>query len=202
MPVAPEDWRPQGIDDLEPRAWDALRETTQSVCFTAGAGAGKTEFLAQKAANLLQTGLCPDPMRILAISFKRDAAQNLSARVRKRCPAGQARRFHSITFDAFTKHMLDHFRLSIPDAYRPPTDYNIAFPSRRDLEIFLRRHGRQDVSVDRFERAVASTPLPIEETVENPRARVLLRAYWEDQYAKPDGPLVALLHKSDDGFIL
>lgn len=191
MRVAPEDWQPQGVNDLEPRAWDALRETAQNVCVTAGAGAGKTEFLAQKAAYLLETGLCPEPKRILAISFKRDAAQNLAARVRQRCPADQARRFHSMTFDAFTKHMLDHFRLAIPNAYRPPADYRIAFPSQRDLELFLRKHGRTDVSTDRFERAVARTPLPFEETVENRGARELLRAYWDDQYAMPDGALVS-----------
>ncbi|WP_244293134.1 UvrD-helicase domain-containing protein [Stappia sp. TSB10P1A] len=191
MPVAPEDWRPQGVDDLEPRAWNALRETAQSVCVTAGAGAGKTEFLAQKAAYLLQTGLCPQPKRILAISFKRDAAQNLAARVRQRCSEEQARRFQSMTFDAFTKHMLDHFRLAIPEAYRPPADYSIAFPSRQDIELFLRRHGRPDVSADRFERAVARTALPLEETVENPRARELLRAYWEEQYTMPDGALLS-----------
>ncbi|MEE4013456.1 ATP-dependent helicase [Roseibium sp. FZY0029] len=191
MRVAPEDWLPQGVADLEPRAWEALRETAQSVCVTAGAGAGKTEFLAQKAAYLLQTGLCPEPKRILAISFKRDAAQNLAARVRQRCPAVQARRFHSMTFDAFTKHMLDHFRLAIPEAYRPPADYSIAFPTRRDFELFLRRHGRQDVSADRFERAVARATLPLEETVENPRARELLRAYWDDQNAMPGGALIS-----------
>lgn len=191
MPVAPEDWRPQGVDDLEQRAWDALRETAQSVCVTAGAGAGKTEFLAQKAVYLFQTGFCPEPKRILAISFKRDAARNLAARVRQRCPADQARRFHSMTFDAFTKHMLDRFRLAIPPAYRPPADYSIAFPSRRDLELFLRSHGRPDVSADRFERALARTPLPLEETVENPRARELLRTYWDNQYAMPDGALVS-----------
>ncbi|WP_281275248.1 UvrD-helicase domain-containing protein [Afifella aestuarii] len=191
MLVAPQDWRPQGVDDLEPRAWDALRETAQSVCVTAGAGAGKTEFLAQKAAYLLQTGICPEPKRILAISFKRDAAQNLAARVRQRCPADQARRFHSMTFDAFTKRMLDHFRRAIPDSYRPPADYSIASPSRQDIELFLRRHGRPDVSADRFERAVARTPLPIEETVENPRVRDLLRTYWDDQYAMPGGALVS-----------
>lgn len=191
MPVAPEDWRPQGVDDLEPRAWDALLETTQSVCVTAGAGAGKTEFLAQKAAYLLQTGLCPEPKRILAISFKRDAAQNLATRVCQRCATDQARRFHSMTFDAFTKHLLDHFRLAIPDAYRPPADYGIAFPNRGDFELFLRRHGRPNVRADRFERAVARTPLPVEQTVENPRNRELLRAYWDDQYAVPGGALVS-----------
>ncbi len=96
-----------------------------------------------------------------------------------------------MTFDAFTKHMLDHFRLAIPDAYRPPADYSIAFPSRRDLELFLRRQGRQNVRADRMEQAIARTPLPLEETVGNPRARALLRAYWNDQYAMPDGALVS-----------
>ncbi len=67
--VRPEEWTPQGVDDLEPRAWEALREIDRTVLVTAGAGAGKTEFLAQKATYLLQTGLCPAPKRILAISF-------------------------------------------------------------------------------------------------------------------------------------
>ena len=43
-------WTPQGIDSLEDRAWKALCETDRSVLVTAGAGEGKTEFLAQKAA--------------------------------------------------------------------------------------------------------------------------------------------------------
>ena len=51
--VRREEWRPQGVADLEPRAWEALREIDHSVLVTAGAGAGKTEFLAQKAAYIL-----------------------------------------------------------------------------------------------------------------------------------------------------
>ena len=191
MLVQPEEWRPQGIDDLEPQAWGALRESKRSVCVTAGAGAGKTEFLAQKATYLLQTGLCPWPKRILAISFKRDAAQNLAARVRQRCPAEQARRFHSMTFDAFTKNMLDRFRLAVPDPYRPPAGYSIAFPSKRDIDEFLRRHGRADVSTDRFQRAVACMALPLEETVEKAPVRELLQAYWDDQFAMPGGALLS-----------
>lgn len=190
MRIQPEDWRPQGVDDLEPRAWDALRETGRSVCVTAGAGAGKTEFLAQKATYLLQTGLCPQPKRILAISFKRDAAQNLAARVRQRCPADQARRFHSMTFDAFTKHLLDHFRLAIPQPYRPPADYSIAFPTKRDFDAFLQSHGRRDVSPDRFEKAIARITLPIDEAGLKPSARELVQAYWDGQYAMPDGALL------------
>ncbi len=190
MLVLPEEWLPQGVDDLEQRAWEALRETGQSVCVTAGAGAGKTEFLAQKATYLLQTGLCPQPKRILAISFKRDAAQNLAARVRQRCPQDQARRFHSMTFDAFTKHLLDHFRLAVPEAYRPPADYGIAFPTRRDFDAFLQRHGRRDVSADRFDKAVARITLPIEDAGLNLQARDLVQAYWDDQYAMPNGALL------------
>lgn len=180
MLVNPEEWRPQGVDDLEPQAWEALRATKRSVCVTAGAGAGKTEFLAQKATYLLQTGLCPWPKRILAISFKRDAARNLAKRVRQRCPAEQARRFHSMTFDAFTKNMLDRFRLAVPDPYRPPADYNIAFPSRSDFDEFLQKHGRIDVRADTFEKKVARTALPLEETVEDTRDRELLQAYWNE----------------------
>ena len=191
MSVLPKDWRPQGIDDLEPRAWNALRETARSVCVTAGAGAGKTEFLAQKAAYLLQTGLCPEPKHILAISFKRDAAQNLAARVRQRCPANQARRFHSMTFDAFTKQMLDHFRLAIPENYRPPADYNIAFPSRGDFNSFLQQYECTYLNAGSFEKEIARTALPIEETVVDLCKRDLLRAYWNEQYNMSSGALVS-----------
>ncbi len=178
--VAPEDWRPQGIDDLEPRAWDALREVERSVCVTAGAGAGKTEFLAQKGSYLLETGLCPEPKRILAISFKRDAARNLADRITARCNPEQARRLVSMTFDGFTKHLLDQFRDAIPADYRPPTNYAIAMGSRDEINDFARRHD-YGLAADRFGRAVAECSLPIAH-VENERAREILAAYWRDQY--------------------
>src|SRR5277367_4172471 len=111
--VPPLDWRPSGIEDLEPQAWRALRQTG-CACVVAGPGAGKTEFLAQRAVYLLQTGLCPSPRRVLAISFKTDAAQNLAARVRKRCPSDLSTRFVSLTFDSFTKGLVDRFLLAIP----------------------------------------------------------------------------------------
>ena len=153
--VRPEAWRPQGVADIEPRAWQALREFARSVLVTAGAGAGKTEFLAQKATYLLQTGICPAPKRILAISFKRDAARNLAERVERRCPPEQARRFDSLTFDAFTKHLLDQFMSAIPDGLRPPANYRIVFPQARDLDQFLRHHGYYGINTDPFEKAIA-----------------------------------------------
>src|ERR1700754_3862919 len=94
-PIAPETWRPRGISDLEPNAWAALRQV-RSTSVVAGPGAGKSEFLAQRAAYLLETGLCKVPQQILAISFKTDAAANLASRVRKRCPPELAGRFTSV----------------------------------------------------------------------------------------------------------
>ena len=182
MLVDPESWRPQGVDDLEDRAWEALRETERSVCLTAGAGAGKTEFLAQKAAYLLQTGLCPFPKRILAISFKRDAARNLSSRVRQRCTPEHARRFTSYTFDAFTKQMLDRFRLAVPAPYAPPINYRIVFPIKGDYQDFFRSYGRPNFDHTKFERAVGNVSLPIAEQNIQDSARQFLQAYWDHQY--------------------
>lgn len=134
--IKPEDWRPKDIEDLEPAAWGALCQE-RTICVTAGPGAGKTEFLAQKATYLLQTGLCPAPFHILAVSFKRDAADNLMTRVRSRCPSEQARRFHSMTFDSFTKGLVDRFHSAIPKAWRPSRRYEVTFPKKQAVEHFL-----------------------------------------------------------------
>lgn len=133
--VSPDDWLPVGVDDLEPAAWQALREEGNAAV-VAGPGAGKTEFLAQRAAYLLQTGICPWPQRILAISFKRDAAANLGRRVAARVPE-HAQRFNSMTFDAFTKGLVDRFASALPTGWQLTDGYDIVFPSERDIEIFL-----------------------------------------------------------------
>jgi superfamily I DNA/RNA helicase len=82
--VRAEEWRPVGVGALEENALEVVR-STDNRSVIAGPGTGKTELLAQRAAYLLQTGGSPRPRRVLAISFKRDAATNLAARVRKRC---------------------------------------------------------------------------------------------------------------------
>ena len=97
--VRPDDWKPVGVDALETNALKVVR-SADNRSVIAGPGAGKTELLAQRAAYLLQTGTAPAPRRILAISFKRDAATNLAARVRQRCHRNHAGRFDSMTFDA------------------------------------------------------------------------------------------------------
>lgn len=134
--VRPDDWKPVGVDALEANALEVVR-STDNRSVIAGPGAGKTELLAQRAAYLLQTGSAPTPRRILAISFKRDAATNLAARVRHRCHRNHAGRFDSMTFDAFAKGLIDRFGQALPDRWRPRPDYEIVFPNDRDYRDFL-----------------------------------------------------------------
>ena len=135
--VAPEDWGPRGIPGLEPAAWTALR-CTENTSVVAGPGAGKTEFLAQRAAYLLETGICRPPHRILAISFKTDAAANLAKRVQERCPPELASRFSSFTFDALTKNLVDRFANALPSVWRPTRPYDILLPDTDYLKEFQR----------------------------------------------------------------
>lgn len=121
--VHPDKWLPCDGITLEEAANTAVRCSDRHVLVIAGPGAGKTELLAQKAAFLFQTNQCKDPQRILAISFKTDAAQNLKERVEQRCGAEIKSRFVSMTYDAFAKSILDHFLYALPESLRPLPDY-------------------------------------------------------------------------------
>lgn len=120
--VAPEKWTPCDGIILENSANAAVR-INQNILVVAGPGAGKTELLAQKASYLFQTNICRDPQKILAISFKNDAADNLKKRVIKRCGKEMETRFVSMTYDAFSKSILDHFRFALPETLRPNAEY-------------------------------------------------------------------------------
>lgn len=122
-------WTPADNLRLEPNARLAATEIDRNLALTAGPGAGKTEMLAQRADFLLRTGACRYPKRILAISFKVDASQNLKARVRKRCGLDLAARFDSHTFHAFAKRIIDRFRLVLTGRDALDPDYVIG-PAR------------------------------------------------------------------------
>lgn len=123
--IPPEKWVPCDNIILENSAEQAVRSSDSHVLVIAGPGAGKTELLAQKAAYLLQTNQCKEPQKILAISFKTDAAQNLKDRVDKRCGVEAKHRFVSMTYDAFAKSLLDHFLYALPTELRPMPNYQI-----------------------------------------------------------------------------
>ncbi|KIQ64258.1 helicase UvrD [Kitasatospora griseola] len=128
--IRPDQWHPVDGLKLEPNAETAATTTDTNTVVSAGPGAGKTELLAQRADFLLRTGQCPYPRRILAVSFKVDAARNLRERVRRRSGAQLASRFDSFTFHAFAKRLIDNYRpvLSGYNALNP--DYRI-HPSDR-----------------------------------------------------------------------
>lgn len=123
--IRPDDWHPVGGLDLEPNALKAVRETTANVVVTAGPGAGKTELLAQRADFLFRTGASLYPKRILAISFKVDAARNLQSRVRLRSGSQYAARFDSFTFHAFAKRLVDNFRPALTGQSALNPDYRL-----------------------------------------------------------------------------
>lgn len=130
--MSPLDWKPVNDLNLEEKALETVK-SSRNYCVTAGPGAGKTELLAQRACFLLQTNTCARPRKILAISFKKDAAKNLAERVRKRCGDELAQRFVSLTYDSFAKGILDHFRKALPNDYRPSQDYEIIFKRNEDI---------------------------------------------------------------------
>ena len=202
--VAPEQWRPSGIADLEPAAWEALRRPG-TTCVVAGPGAGKTEFLAQRATYLLQTGICAPPFRILAISFKHDAAENLKARVRARCPPERAVQFSSLTFDAFTKGLVDRFGPALPLAWRPTRPYDVVFPKPRDVDAALTRyrlaapaHWQAEIAglralefEPRFVGQLKLTPNPIQPTSAGEFA--IERWWWENFGRRPRSAMTFVL---------
>ncbi|EJW10845.1 ATP-dependent DNA helicase pcrA [Rhodovulum sp. PH10] len=122
--IDPAHWQPVGIDALEDNAIDVV-QSTNNRSVIAGPGSGKTELLAQRACYLLQCGIAPIPQRILAISYKRDAAANLATRVRARVHPELGHRFDSLTFDAFSKGLLDRFGQALPKEWRPTQNYEI-----------------------------------------------------------------------------
>lgn len=123
--IRSEDWTPVDGLGLEPNALKAVCETSTNVVVTAGPGAGKTELLAQRADYLFRTGTSPYPKRILAISFKVDAARNLQSRVRLRSGSQFAARFDSFTFHALAKRLIDNYRPALTGLNALSPDYRI-----------------------------------------------------------------------------
>lgn len=196
--VRPEDWRPIGVDELEPNAMEVVC-SAENRSVIAGPGTGKTELLAQRAAYLLQTGSAPAPRRILAISFKRDAATNLATRVHKRCHRVYAGRLDSLTFDAFAKSLLDRFGQALPDRWRPRPDYEIMWPNDALYRGFLTEQaGRpprdvgtsadiQSIPMKEFERNfLLGRPLPADGWTDPTPGQWAADRFW--QSSLHDGP--------------
>lgn len=200
--IAPDAWVPVGVDALEANAFDVVR-SNDNRSVIAGPGSGKTELLAQRAAYLLQTGGSPRPQRILAISFKRDAATNLAARVRKRCRPEHAARLDSMTFDAFAKSIVDRFGQALPEAWRPTPDYQVFFAKEMMYRDFLNTVGTPPAGIGTraqieaihartFERKhLFGAPLPPEPKVPQNAVQWAASRYWETSLHGPRGSFLS-----------
>lgn len=121
-------WQPSpGIEPIQELM--EIIECDNSISVLAGAGSGKTELLAQKANYLLETGKCSWPNRILCLSYKREAQDNIKERVTRRCGL-RGSRFDSYTFDAFCKSIVDRFKDVLPHNKQPHKNYDLAFNVR------------------------------------------------------------------------
>ena len=168
-------WTPTDGIELENAAINAIK-SDRNVLITAGPGAGKTELLVQKAGYLFSTEICHFPKKILAISFKKDAAENLKKRIIKRFGEEYKNRFVSLTYDAFFKNIVDRFYRALPDDYIIDPQYGIADDGI--LKERLKRVGYQqptDMTEREFKRhcmhLINATPIPIEKNV-------LLKEFW------------------------
>ncbi|KQR67335.1 UvrD-helicase domain-containing protein [Pedobacter sp. Leaf176] len=134
-PIKTQEWIPTDGMNLEENALKVATSVENNLV-VAGPGAGKTELLAQKACFLLQTNTCKFPHKILAISFKRDAAYNLKDRVRLRCGDELSNRFDSLTFDSFAKQLLDRFKQALPTEYKIGSEYDVLIRDQSILDLY------------------------------------------------------------------
>jgi superfamily I DNA/RNA helicase len=198
--VHPDKWIPKGVESLEPAAENVVRSRNNTIVI-AGPGAGKTELLAQRACYLLETGECPAPKRILAISFKRDAAKNLDDRVEKRC-GSLASRFDSLTLDGFGKGLVDRFRAGLPEEWRPAAAYEpmVKSPTNREMRDWfesipvppeLQRIDFKTVADDelkrRFELCAYGVTLPYDISTTKPLVRHYGLRWWREQLDTASG---------------
>lgn len=160
-------WSPSGGIILERNATNAVK-AAESILVVAGPGAGKTELLAQKAGFLFQTNKCKFPQKILAISFKTDAAANLKERIQLRYSQEYAARFTSLTYDAFAKKILDQFRMALPQELRPEKDYVVE--DKNSVDTAFKKAGFVNSSrvtrsklTSYYESVISTTKLPLDD---------------------------------------
>ncbi|MBU2936486.1 MULTISPECIES: UvrD-helicase domain-containing protein [Pacificibacter] len=197
--VSRDAWCPSDGIQLDQDSLDVVRSHV-SQAVQAGPGAGKTELLAQRAAFLLETNTCIAPKKILAISFKRDAARNLKERVAKRVGPELSERFDSYTFDAFAKGILDRFREGLPEWVQPSRNYEVSFPDwriwkefgdRPNLDAPFNHETFHPDTVKNGHAYLGRAPSPFPTNRPQPASAVeaMTLAWWTNQLSRTTQPL-------------
>jgi len=195
--ISSSQWIPSGSVILEENAAAAVK-AKGNVLVNAGPGAGKTELLAQKTGFLFQTNICVFPKKILAISFKTDAAKNLKERIESRYGKEYAARFSSLTYDAFAKRILDQFRNALPEEIRP--DKNYVIEDKKIINEAFQKSGYRNSSgltpsklASYYDNAIATTSLPFKEQTISSRAWKLLVKGFDDNLSCLTFKMISML---------
>lgn len=178
--INPEEWKASSNIILENAAEKSIF-SEENILVIAGPGSGKTELLAQKANYLLSTNQCRYPQKILAISFKKDAAANLKKRVLEASEQEYSYRFISQTYDAFAKEMLDHFRLALPEGNIPEKNYIIN--DKTIIKNVFECVGYSNLKWSQCEYILNNTSLPLRGNGKDVQAWKLLLNGFEDNSA-------------------
>lgn len=193
------EWVPSNNITLEEAALHAIKNPN-NIAIAAGPGAGKTELLAHKAGYLIETNICAFPKKILAISFKTDAARNLQERVLQRYGKEVAGRFESKTFDAFAKGLLEQFLNALPVNYKPKKDYEI-ISNERNIDDIVKTYitesnayypnWQHEYNFNQLMKTIKSSDLPVV-SLENDLYSWINKRIW-DVLVKGKGDLKSSL---------
>src|SRR5260370_11564305 len=128
---------------LNPQQRLAVEHDRGPMLVVAGAGTGKTTVLVERVARLIQQGMAR-PDEILAVTYSRNAAHQITERVRERVgpllAAGlQTGNFHSYCYQLLARH---HKQFGVLD--------------EADLWVYLRRRlAQKELPLERFIRAAS-----------------------------------------------
>lgn len=181
-----DDWTASDGLVLEPNAFEVAKSNYNALVL-AGPGAGKTELLAQRAGFLLQTDICKYPAKILAISFKKDAASNLKERVLMRYGEELSRRFDSYTFDAFSVNLLMRFNNGLPERYRFNGQPEVVLSDNPVLDEF-KYHAPDIFNSNQKEKLLSFFYQKLPQNIDNDNQR-LRESIWKTILSKPNPKL-------------
>lgn len=174
-----------GSDDAE----HTLGVNDRSVLVSAGPGTGKTRYLAKKAIRLLNNGGCNAPQKILAISYTRDAEKSLADRVKELGRNSDIRRFQSMTFDSFSKGIVDRFRKIIDPEWQPNENYIIRTIGDKEMKSMYTRYAGAKNKWSAFENTLAIADVCKLHNEENLNNNVL--KYWQECYRCPEETILS-----------